>query len=361
MESKKDAAQAAISGDESRPANANLNISADQVKQALHAKLQSKEIESAQADLIWWFYCFCREQDYDLVKAASQLGKDSTTIYRVFRCIYGAKLDNICQDIARYKKIVLERAGNVKLDFVETSIARTVWKACDGALITQTVAMIYGDSQIGKTMALEEYARRNNHGQTKYLRMPASAGVQLFMRELAKACFVSSHRSFEGMRESVLHTIDDKTLVIIDEAHQCFLSYLKGSQIKVLELVREIYDRTQCGMVLCGTNVWRREMQEGKMAQMLEQLRRRGTIKIQLPARPPKADLDRIAKKFNLPPPEDLALDVIKEMLHTSGLGMYVKYLQNAARMATREGKKLSWDHFVQAHDIIQKLSIKGD
>jgi hypothetical protein len=340
---------------------ANINLGADKVKQILLAKVQAKEIEQVHADLIWWFYCYCKEQEFSLGDAANEINKDTTTIYRIFTCTYGAKLDNICADLARYKRIVQERAGQVKLDFVETSIAKIIWRACDGALITQSVAFIYGDPQIGKTFALEEYHRRNNHGQTKLVRMPASAGVQLFMREFAKACFVSSHRSFEGMRESVLNAIDDKTLVIVDEAHQCFLSYQKGSQIKVLELIREIYDRTHCGLVLCGTNVFRREIQEGKLAQMLEQLRRRGTIKIQLPARPPKADLDRIAKKFGLSPAEDLALEVIKEMLHTSGLGMVVKYLQNASRMAARENKKLSWDHFVQAHDIIQKLSIKAE
>jgi hypothetical protein len=340
---------------------ANINLSADKVKQGLLAKVQAKEIEQLHADLIWWFFCYCKEQNFGLAEAGKQIDKDSTTVYRLFNCTYGARLDNICTDIARLKKIVHERSGQVKLDFVETSIAKIIWRACDGALITQSVAFIFGDPQIGKTTALEEYARRNNHGQTKFVRMPASAGVQLFLREMARACFVSAHRSFEGMRESVLNAIDDKTLIIIDEAHQCFLSYQKGSQIKVLELVREIYDRTHCGLVLCGTNVLRREIQEGKLAQMLEQLRRRGTIKIQLPARPPKADLDRIAKKFNLAPAEDLALEIIKEMLHTSGLGMVVKYLQNAARMASREGKKLSWDHFIQAHDIIQKLSIKAE
>jgi len=340
-----------------RPRHSTLNVGAETVKSGLDRKLAAKEITEEQAELVWWFYCFCRDQNFDLVEAAQQIGKDSTTVYRLFTCTYGAKLDNLCADIARYKKLAIERASHVKMDFVETSIAKTIWRACDGALITQTIAMLYGDSQIGKTMALVEYARRNNHGQTKYMRMPASAGVQLFMRELARSCFVSPNRSFDGMRESVLNTVDDKTLIIVDEIHQGFISYQKGSQLKVLEVLREIYDRTQCGMVLCGTNVWRREMMEGKLCQVLEQLRRRGTIKIQLPARPPKSDLDRIAKKFGLPPPEGMAYEVLKEMLHTSGLGMYVKYLQNAARMAQRAGEKLSWDHFVQAHDLIAKLS----
>jgi len=168
---------------------------------------------------------------------------------------------------------------------------------------------------------------------------------------------VSTNRSFEGMRDSVMKTLDDKTLVIIDEAHQAFTSYQKGSQIKVMELIREIYDRTHCGLVLVGTNVWRDELNQGKQCQLLEQLRRRGTIKIQLPSRPPKADLDRISKKFGLSPAEGDSAEVVKDMIHTSGLGMYVKFLQNASRIAARENKPLTWEHFVTGYDIIKKLS----
>ena len=103
--------------------------------------------------------------------------------------------------------------------------------------------------------------------------------------------------------------------------------------------------------------MFKSEVQTGKLSLMLEQLRRRGTIKLQLPKAPPKADLDRIAKRFGLEPAEGLAAEVIKDMIHSSGLGMYVKFLQNAAMMASKQKQKLSWEHFVQAHDIIQKLS----
>jgi DNA transposition AAA+ family ATPase len=245
----------------------------------------------------------------------------------------------------------------VKLDFVETSIWRACEKVCTHALVTNTVAFIFGDSQIGKTTALEEFARRNNHGQTKLIRMPASAGVQLFMKEMAKACFVSPDSCFEKLRDRVLNAIDDKTLVIIDEVHQIFTSYQHSSTIKVAEVIREIYDRTHCGMVLVGTNVLKDELTHGKLAAILEQLRRRGTIPLQLPSYPPKADLDKIARKFGLAPADGIAAEVVKDMILTSGLGMYIKFLQSASMMAGREGRKPSWDHFVQAHDIIAKLS----
>jgi DNA transposition AAA+ family ATPase len=181
------------------------------------------------------------------------------------------------------------------------------------------------------------------------------------MKEMARSCFVSSDSCFEKLRERVLNAIDDKTLIIVDELHQAFTSYQHGSAIKVFEVIREIYDRTHCGLVLVGTNVLRDELSVGRLAPILEQLRRRGTIKVQLPARPPKADLDKIAKRFGLPPAEGLAADVVKDMILTSGLGMYIKFLQSATMLAGKDRKKPTWDHFVQAHDIIASLSQKRE
>lgn len=347
--------------DEKAGSTSNIPISGDTVKQALADQVRRQELPSDHEALVWWFYGHCRTEGWDLKEAAAQIGKDSTTLYRVWTGKYGASLDNICQDIARYRRLAEERATRVKLDFVETSIWKVCDKVCNAALVTQTVAFIWGDSQIGKTTALEEYARRNNHGQTKLVRMPASAGVQLFMKELAKACYVSPESCFEKLRERVLNAIDDKTLIIVDELHQAFTSYQSGSAIKVMEVIREIYDRTHCGMVLVGTNVLRDNLTTGRLAAILEQLRRRGTIKVQLPAHPPKVDLDRIAKKFGLPPADGIALEVVKDMIHTSGLGMYIKFLSSAGMLANREGRKLTWDHFVQAHDIIARLSQKRE
>lgn len=347
--------------EEKAGSTSNIPISGDTVKQALADQVRRQELTADHEALVWWFYGHCRTEGWDLKEAAAQIGKDSTTLYRVWTGKYGASLDNICQDIARYRRLAEERATRVKLDFVETSIWKVCDKVCNAALVTQTVAFIWGDSQIGKTTALEEYARRNNHGQTKLVRMPASAGVQLFMKELAKACYVSPESCFEKLRERVLNAIDDKTLIIVDELHQAFTSYQSGSAIKVMEVIREIYDRTHCGMVLVGTNVLRDNLTTGRLAAILEQLRRRGTIKVQLPAHPPKVDLDRIAKKFGLPPADGIALEVVKDMIHTSGLGMYIKFLSSAGMLANREGRKLTWDHFVQAHDIIARLSQKRE
>lgn len=337
----------------------NIAVAGDTVKVALAAMVRNGDYTPEQEATLWWFYAHSRDQGFTLKEAGKQIGKDSTTLFRVWAGKYGASVANICQDIERYRKIAEERALIHRIDFVETSVWKIVDRVCTATLNSQTISRIYGDSQIGKTTCLEEYARRNNHGQTKLIRMPASAGVQLFMREVARACYVSAHASFEGMRERVLNAVDDKTLLIFDEMHQAFLSYQAGSTIKVFEVIREIYDRTKCGVVLVGTNTLKQEFYTGKLSAVLEQLRRRGTIEVDLKSRIPKPDLDKIASKFGLPPATGVAEEVIKDMIHRSGLGMYIKFLQSANALAGKQGKKLCWDHFVQAHDIMAKLSVR--
>ena len=245
-----------------------------------------------------------------------------------------------------------------RLGFVETGLARRIWKICDSALIYNSVAFIYGDSHIGKTFALQEYARRNNHGQTKYIRMPARSGTQMMMKELAASCALSRDCAFEKLRERVLRALDGNNLVIVDEIHQTFVSYHSHQLLGCLELLREIHDRTGCGMVLVGTNVFRDELQKGLHKTMLEQLKRRGIFELQLPAVPPRRDLDMVAKAYGLAPATGEAEALQDLIIKTSGLGKFTKYLMAASRMAAKAGQKTSWQHFVTSHDIIRKLSM---
>lgn len=337
-----------------------MTVGGDTVKVALRGQVAREEITTEQEATIWWLYAFAREQGWDLVTVAREVGVHSTTLYRVFNGKYGAKVDSICEEIARFRKLAEERATIRKVPYVETSIARTVWAACDAALLWQTVVMVFGDSQIGKTTAAEEYARQHNHGQTKFVRMPASSGVQLFAREFARACYVSPRQSFEGLRESILNALDDKTLVIVDEIHQVFSSCRQDSQVKVLEFIREVYDRKKCGLVLIGTHVFETELMQGKLKHLMEQLRRRCTHRVVLPKRPPARDVAAFARAFGLAAPEGEAAAICDDMIHSSGLGMLVKYLQAANRMAGKQKKPLTWDHFVAAHDLFAKLSAGG-
>lgn len=337
--------------------NDRINISGDTVKQSLAVQVAAGEIDHDQADLIMWFYCFCRDRNWTIKESAAQIGFDSTTLWRVWQGKYGASLENVCAKISRVRDVESQRSDVIRLDFVETSAWKTINSICQNALASQSIAFVFGESQIGKTTCLERYAAEHNHGATKYVRMPASSGIRLFAQEFARSCYVSPDQSFENLRDRILRAIDSRTLVIVDELHQVFTSYQKGSAIKVLEFIREVYDRTRCGMVLCGTDVLAYELQRGKLALLLKQFNRRGLMKVHLPARTPQADLVLVASKFGLPAPDQTAQKIIATMIADNGLGMYIKFLQAAATKARKQKKPVTWDHFVDAYDIIQRLS----
>ena len=336
---------------------ARISIPGDTVKTALARLAQTGQIDAAQEGLVWWFYCHARESNWRLRDAADAIGRDKTTVHRLFNGSYGAGYGGLVDEIARYKKIADERAKRRDIGFVETSTWVKVEAVCRNALYDSMPAFIYGASQIGKTASLLEYARRNNHGQTKYIRMPAAPTFQFAVKTVADACFISTRQNMDLTRRRIMDAVDDRTLVVVDEFHQCMSTTSDLVARKVVEFLREVYDRTGCGIVLCGTRVFRDEFERGRQALVFDQFRRRGMLELTLPDTPPKGDIVKIAKAFDLPAPEGAVLDAIRSMLQESGVGKYIKYLQYAHRLAAGRRAALSWEHFAQAYNGIKSLS----
>ncbi len=337
--------------------NQRLSIPGDQVQQALARLVDQKEIDEAGRDDIWWLFSYAMDNGWDLEDVGKSLDKDATTAYRLFLGRYGARYDNLLEAVARFRKLATARGQRKSLGFVETTTWGKIDKVCRHALVGQLPAFIFGASQIGKTTCLEEYARRNNHGQTRYIRMPASPGFHDALGAVARACYVTSRLSGRDMRERVIGAVNDRMLLIIDEMHQPLISGRGNTAVQIIEWLRELYDRTNCGIVFCGTRVFRTELESGKFALILDQFRRRGIIQLSLPDVAPASDVAKIAKAFGLQPPEGQAGEVVGAMLKRSGLGQYVKFLQLASNLAANQKKTMSWDHFVTAYDVVAKLS----
>jgi DNA transposition AAA+ family ATPase len=336
-----------------------MSIPGDHVQTALARLLDDGEITEADKAEIWWFYSYCMDRGFTLEDAGKAIDRDATTAYRLFVGRYGAKYDNLVDTVKRYHKLADARGNRKVIGFVETTTWKKIEQVCRHALVGQLPAFVFGDSQIGKTTCLEEFARRNNHGQTKYIRMPAAPSFLQVQREIAKACYISTRATSTEILNRIFDSISDQMLLIIDEMHQPLIGCCNSTAVRIIEWLREIYDRTGCGIVFCGTRVFRDEIENGRLALILEQFRRRGIIRLQLPSTPPKADINKIADAFGLPPPEGDAADIITQMLKQSGLGQYVKFLQSASNLAAKQKMEMSWDHFVIAYDVIQKLSNK--
>lgn len=342
-----------------RAGNENIiRIPGDKVQEALNRLLAAGEIDEDGKAEIWWLYNHAQVNNWNLEDAGKAIRKDSTTAYRLFMGRYGARYDNLIDDVKTYRKLAEERGGRRKVAFVETDAWKKIDAVCRHALVGQLPVFVYGASQIGKTTCLEEFARRNNHGTTKMIRMCAAPSLAMVMQQIAEACYIPRKLNVHEMRRRIFSSIDDKMLLIFDELHQVLIGCGDAAAIRIIEFLREVYDRTGCGMVFSGTKVLRDEIEKGRLNLMLDQFRRRGIITLVLPDTPSKADVGRVAKAFGLDAPEGTPAEIIRDMLKRSGMGQYVKYLQSASNLANKQKKQLSWDHFVIAYDMVQQLSI---
>lgn len=309
-------------------------------------------------DLVRWFYEVCREDDIGMREAAKLLGYDSTVLSRVYRNSYTqGSLKNFAAAIARYRERREARRSIQEEIFVETSVSRDIWRICERASEYKKMALITGPTQIGKTSALEEFKRLHNHGTTKYVRLPSCAGVQLVAKEFAAACRLSTKNPFEKLRHKILRAVDRTHCLIVDEVEQIFESYQKTSRMRILNFIREIYDRTHCGMVLSAAPSFLDEIEAGNIKEMLAKLGHRCVFRLELPApeRLPVQDLAAFAKAYKLPSPPAAEEDFIRDILQVSGVGMFVVYLRAAGQLAVNEKTQLTWAIFRRTYDIMNK------
>jgi len=313
-------------------------------------------LEDDQRSLVRWLHAYAAEHDLHLAELAAKIRYDESTLHRVFNGKYDGKLENVCREIAAFKKLAEARGSITKLSFIETAMSRQIWKLCDTALTYQKIGFLFGDSQTGKTTALMSYARLHNHGQTIYVRMPTGGVLGLLLSEFAQALRMSPQQKEKELRRRVIQAFDDRMLLIVDEAHQVFVTNEGNSRIRSLEFLREIHDRSGCGLIICGTNTARDEIMSGRHSKLLQQLERRALFTRQLPNQATRRDLDMIAAAYGLESAHGEGETLQAETIRESGLGKWCTFLQAASRIASKQGKKLAWAHVIAAHAGIKAL-----
>jgi hypothetical protein len=203
---------------------------------------------------------------------------------------------------------------------------------------------------------LEEYARQHNHGQTIYVRVPTGGVLGEFTAWLAMSLRISPQLKQWQIKDRIINAFDERMLLIVDEAHECFSSHYSDRGVRTLNFCREIHDRKRCGLVIAGTEVLEENVQAGKHRQMLRQLGLRSLAALKLPPKPSAANLVEFARRYNLPPAEGEALTLQTEIIREHGLGKWCSLLMAASRIAAKEKKEMGWSHVIKAHAAILAL-----
>jgi DNA transposition AAA+ family ATPase len=314
------------------------------------------ELPDHQRNAIRWLHAYADEKDLSLSELGRIIRYDESTLHRVFHGKYEGNLDRVSKEIEGARGLIEERSKGRKLEFIETALARRIWNYCDKCLEYQRIGFIVGDSQIGKTTAIQRYAQIHNHGSTVLVRMPAGGAVTQFLVTIARALRISPQQREKELIRRITAAFDDRMLLIVDEVHQCCLRNSAIIGGRTVEFIREIYDNSGCGVVLVSTPVFEEEMEFGRFNKLLLQLKRRRLPKLKLPASPDAKDLDTIAAAYRLPPARGESLDLQTRMIRDEALGMWLCLLRMAAKLAHKRSEPMDWKHVQKAHSNLVTL-----
>lgn len=347
-------------------ARASWRFSGDHIQQALaHCTPERKEA------LIWCFH-WCIRREIGFSDFAKQVGYAENTLYKIYTGRHtdpngGGQYDipeKLHTAVLSFRKLEISKENLGETEFIVTPTARRVWDGCDLARESRTPVFIYGASHIGKTWALRRYAVDNNHSRTALVRVPGKSGLAGLIKAIAEAVGVSAKANTPAMIERIKRALAPNHLLILDEVHQLQYTYRKESFFACIEVIREIYDHVECGVVLCTTNVFRSRF-ESAQKEELEQLFKRGVHKVQLGDIVRTEDLKPILAKVGLEWParrfsvevggvKDQPHEVLRKLAREGGLKSITERIRYGRRIAANTREPLSWSHFIHAHLIIE-------
>jgi DNA transposition AAA+ family ATPase len=336
-----------------KTADTKWPFSADHVVQA------TTHYEPHVRDAITTLYHHSIEHNLSIAETADKIGYHRTTLHRICSGKYDGDPNAVADAIGDYLA-TFEATPTDRL-FIETHTSAQIWEVAQAAWDYRTIAAVWGDSHIGKTHALEEFTRRHRVGLVKYVRLPAHSGRMGVIRAIAEAFNVNMKGLITDVTSRINRAVSQDNLVIVDEVHQPFLTYAPLARKGTMEFIRELYDRTKCGMVICGTNIGRDGIEEGPLKGIMEQIRRRCSFTLQLPKYATTADLNSIAHHFGLPRLQGQAREVATAVIRRNGLKTYTILLESARTIAANRQEPIDWTLFISAHDIIAKYAMRKD
>ena len=306
-------------------------------------------------------YHYARANELTISDVSTSIKLHVRNVDKLCRGRYDGNLEEVAERITAWLEACKTRqAGDAPL-FVKTDTASDIWDIATLAWQYRTIGAVWGDSQIGKTAALEALQRQYDPGIVKFMRFPAGASRMIVIQEVAKACGLPPRKGLiTTVRQRIFDSIPKECLFIWDEVHEPFATSTQSAQKYAMELIREVHDVCKCGMLICGTNVGRTAIEDGILKDLLVQLRRRNVFTLQLPHYAPLKDTNAIARHFGLPAvPKGPARELVAEIVRRNGLNAYLIHLKAGRQLAENRSQAMTWQHVITAYDLIAKFANK--
>ena len=277
-----------------------MNKSTDLVRQAMNRYVDDGRITAEQLEVFVRLFQLGKGRGYNFDDTGKLVDYSGATMSRLFSGQYDGNLEKVVAQVEAHLQVEAEREKMRNDRFIENSIWKKVESLCTLAQNRNAPVRLVGPSQIGKTFCLMEFKRRSKL-QVCYVRVPAAPTFKLFADALCDAVGVPTSLRVEDARLRVKKAIGPNTLLIIDELHELAISAGKGTAMKCMEWLREIYDKSKCGMVLCGTRTMEDDLiNDPKIKGWLAQMNKRCIRVLNLPNRIPDSDIDLAAKAYGI-------------------------------------------------------------
>lgn len=330
---------------------------AHQVRVAIGQAVARGQLTEEDGEEIFWLYSYAQEHHLKESDLAAKMGAyDKNTLYQVFRGSYGVYKDGkasswagIVKAIRAFKAVELEEMKKKNIGLLDTEVKRTVWQCCDAALNDGMVSFIYGPTRCGKTYSLKAYQRSHNHGTTVYIELGSGWNRQRFVRELAEILGngVKAAKTWV-LEDAIFKTFKRSNLLIVDEFHKALSTLGRDASRALLEFIRDIRDKTDCGLVLCATKEGLEDFETGANAKTFRQMIGRAIVKAVLPDRPALRDFNTIARAFELPLPTGEDLQRVKGLVAEYGMERLFVYLQKTHALTRQAREPMSWAAFAK-------------
>ncbi|NMD89385.1 ATP-binding protein [Victivallis vadensis] len=229
---------------------------------------------------------------------------------------------------------------------VRTIVTERIIQALDYCRDYSAMVYVTGPTGRGKTYTAEWWAGENNHGRTKYIRVPSDCTRRALVQELCKVAGCATCGTCAEMEGNLRRAIGPRNIIIADEAGH--LLSRSGRPGGAIELLRDLHDMTGCGVALIFTDVYLAEIKRGRNADYFEQFLGRLEFPVEIPQKPRRDEVRQVLTAF--------FADGVSEELVSYALGVATardgklrtlfKDLFRAEELAKNDGRKITADDF---------------
>ena len=322
------------------PANpaAEAGMSRDVINIGLHIfRAGIRRYTDEEQELLEWLWGYTFEVlGNSKIELERALGYEWPFVYNVFTGTFDGEMGAFCDAIRE-----LRRRAEVKMPLVRTIVTQRILDALDYARDWSAMITITGPTGRGKTYAAQYWARMNNHGRTRFIRVPCGCSRRQLATELAQKCGIGS----AGVKKDILErrlfsAFTARNVIIVDEAG--FLLPRAG-RADAIELLRDLHDKCGCAIALIFTDVYLKEMSNGALSDYFEQFRGRVKYSVSIPDRIFRSEVDAAVKSFTPEPSRALVeYAYVSTTARDGKLRTLYEDLRRAKEFAARQSRQLA-------------------